>query len=82
MSGAGLKKLSGTVVLPIALLYFRDGTDDQLFEYRRIKISKLLEIQATLAHPVPANPGQQGSLFLSLSQHVDNQFPAPDSKAR
>src|SRR6185436_10040582 len=70
-----------TVVLSIAPPYLRDRTDDKLFERRSIKISKLLEVQASLAHLVLAQLGQQGSLLLSFSRHVDHQFPATDGKA-
>jgi hypothetical protein len=50
--------------------YLRDRTDDKLFECRSIKISKLLEVQARLAHLVLAKLGQQGSLLLSFSHQV------------
>jgi len=61
-----LNALLGAVVLSIAPPYIRDRTDDKLFERRSIKISKLLEVQASLAHLVLAKLGQQGSLLLSF----------------
>jgi hypothetical protein len=51
-------ELLGAVVLSIAPPYVRDRTDDKLFERRSIKISKLLEVQASLAHLVLAKLGQ------------------------
>ena len=59
----------------------RDRTDDKLFERLPVQISKLLEVQANLGHPVLAQLGQQGSLLLSFSQQVDHQFSATDGKA-
>src|SRR5688572_21558805 len=70
----------GAVVLSIAPPYLRDRPDDKLFERRSIKISKLLELQANLAHLVLAKLGQQGSLLLSFSPQVDHQFSATDGK--
>src|SRR5688500_17597311 len=69
------------VCLSIAPSCLRDRTDDKLLERRSIKVSKLPEVQARLAHPVLAKPGQQGSLRLSFSHHVDHQFSATDGKA-
>ena len=80
-SGVRLNELLGAVVIPIATPYRRDRTNDKLFERRPIKISKLLEVQATLAHLVLAKLGQQGSLLLSFSQQqVDHQFSATNGK--
>src|SRR5262245_46358585 len=59
----------------------RDRPDDKLFERRPVEISKLLEVEANLAHPVLAKLGQQGSLLLPFSQQVDHEFSATDGKA-
>src|SRR5688572_5818483 len=69
-------------ILSIAPPCLRDRTDDDLFERRPIKISKLLEVQARLAHLVLAKPGQQGPLGFPFSVQVDHQFAATDGKAR
>src|SRR5687768_8395382 len=64
----------------MAPLDLRERTEDKLFERRSIKISKLSEVQANLAHPVLAKLGQQGLLLLSVSQHIDHQVAATDGK--
>src|SRR5512145_1200912 len=74
--------MSGAVVLGIAPPYPRDRTGNKLLEHRSIKISKLLEVQARLAHPVLAKLGQQGSVLRSFNHHVDHEFSATDGKAR
>src|SRR5687767_5656818 len=80
MSGYSLPIINA-VVLSIPLPYLGDRTDDKLFERGSIEIGKLLEVQASLAHPVLVKLGQQRSLFLSFSHYVNHQFSTADGKA-
>ena len=80
--GDSVKTVSGAVVLSIAPPYVRDRTDDKCFERQSVNISKLLEVQASLAHLVLAELGQPGLLSVSFGNQVHHQFAATDGEAR
>lgn len=67
---------------PIAPPHVRDRAGDQLLEHRPIEVGQPLEVQTGLAHPVRAEPGQQGLLLVLLRYQVDHQLATTDCEAR
>lgn|SRR5512132_2806551 len=68
--------------LPIAPPHVSDRVGDELLEHRLVEIGQLLEVEASLAHPVFAELGQQDLLSVSFGNQIHHQFAATDGEAR
>src|SRR5689334_24172459 len=65
-----LRRPPRSTLFPYTTL-FRSG--DQLLEHRPIEVGESFEVEAGLAHLVPAHPRQQGPLRIALGHQVDDE---------